>query len=127
MIDSFLVFFATIVSCIFFELVAIKATVLKLFNSYREQLKILNSKELSEDEKQQALLKNVSFQVKFLLLLILKLFLFISPFLLLYVMSSWLHFDASLLVTLEGLFISVVAVGFYILLKALYAKLFPNR
>jgi len=118
-----LIFFLTIVSCLVFDYIKLKSTTVDLINSYKELPSILNDGEISDDQKQKALLKSSKFQFKKLIELIFKIIVFLSPF------SLIIVFDISLLSLLEtrSVIISLIGVISFILMKKIHGKILKDK
>ncbi len=118
----------TVLSCILFEFSGLSTTLKNLVASYKHQFKVMANKELTDEMKQKELLQLISKQLVLIGKLIFAIFLFVAPFLSLFLLKK---IDESLnpdiLVTWWGLLIPVVTVILYLLLKQTYGKLFGNR
>ena len=124
----FIIFILTILSCLIFDNLGVVALVRKLTNSYKSQLTAMKDTNTSDEEKQKLLLQQVSKQMGYLLKLIGSILLFISPFLLLFLLEQYFtSLDVSALYSLVGISVSLVAVVLYIVLKKQYVKLYSNR
>lgn len=123
-----LIFGLTILSCIIFDNLGMVALVRNLTGSYSSQLQVMKNKDLSDEEKQKALMTQVSKQLGYLLKLIGSILLFIAPFLLIFVLERFLtSIHSEVLYTLEGILVSLLAVVGYIAIKKLYVKLLKSR
>ncbi len=118
-----MIFFLTIVSCLVFDSINFKSTSVELINSYKELPSILNDREISDDQKQKALLKSSKFQFKKLVELIFKIMVFLSPY------SLIILFDISLLTLLKtrSVIISLIGVISFILMKKIHGKILKDK
>jgi hypothetical protein len=83
---------------------------------------------LLEEDKQKALMQQVSRQLVLLGKLILGILLFIAPFLSLSLLQRWnKSLNLDILITFWGLLIPMLTVIVYILFKKAYARIFRNR
>lgn len=114
-------------SCLIFENLHVMRTVNELTNSYKGQLSVMQDKTLDDDQKQQALLKHVGQQMKYLILLFVKLIGFVSPFIV-YVLSGYFVEEVNIefLYSVTGIITSVVAVFIYIIFRKVYVRLFKR-
>jgi len=88
----------------------------------------MGSKDLNDEEKQKALMKQVSKQLGYLLKLIGSILLFIAPFLLIFLLERFFAaINSDVLYTLNGILVSLLAVVLYIAIKKLYVKLLKSR
>ncbi|MBT8303738.1 MAG: hypothetical protein KJP09_04645 [Bacteroidia bacterium] len=88
----------------------------------------MSDKSIEDDEKQKLLLQQISKQFVLLGKLVFGIFLFVAPFLSLFLLETFSpELNPNILVTWWGLLIPVVTVVFYILFKRHYGKLFRNR
>ena len=123
-----LIFFLTILSCFIFDNLGMVALVKNLTSSYKSQIQVMGNKHISDEEKQKALMKQVSIQIVYLLKLIGSILLFISPFLLIFILERFFPgVKSEALYGIEGILASVLAVVIYIVLKKQYVKLFKSR
>ncbi|MEX0291109.1 MAG: hypothetical protein AB3N14_18545 [Flavobacteriaceae bacterium] len=123
-----LIFILTLLSCFIFDNLGIVALVKNLTSSYKSQLQVMGDKELSDEEKQKALMQQVSKQIGYLLKLIGSILLFIAPFALIFILERFFPgINSAVLYSLEGILISVLAVVLYIVLKKQYVKLLKSR
>ncbi|SHF80170.1 hypothetical protein SAMN03080594_107185 [Arenibacter palladensis] len=123
-----LIFIITILSCIIFDNLGIITLVKNLTNSYKLQLKVLQDKTKTDEEKQKELLRQISKQIIYLLKLIGSIILFISPFLSIFIIDELFKTTYSeTLYSLVGILASLIAVVLYIILKKQYVKLFKKR
>ena len=100
----------------------------KLIGSYRLQLTVMQDKEMSDEDKQQVLLKQVGTQLGYLAKLVFFIILFISPFILYVLLESYSPLlDSALLYGLWGILVSLLAVLVYVLTSKLYGNLFSKR
>ena len=102
------------------------ATVKTLIASYREQMSIMGSKTLGDEEKQKALLKQLPIQLINLLKLVLGIILFLSPFLLLILFDQYIPVKAEVLYRVDGILVSCVAVVLFIAFKKKYGSVFKS-
>ncbi|TAI48583.1 hypothetical protein [Flagellimonas allohymeniacidonis] len=118
----------TVLSCILFEYSKLPSTLKNLTASYKEQFQIMSNKELSDEAKQKMLFQQISKQLKLIGKLILGIFLFVLPFLSLFVLEK---LDGSLnpdiLLTWWGLLTPIAVVILYMIFKKNYGRLFGNR
>lgn len=118
----------TILSCLLFEYSKLGETLKKLTTSYKEQFRIMADRTLLEEDKQKALMQQVSRQLVLLGKLILGILLFIAPFLSLSLLQRWnKSLNLDILITFWGLLIPMLTVIVYILFKKAYARIFRNR
>lgn len=83
---------------------------------------------MSDEEKQKALMQQVSKQIGYLLKLIGSILLFIAPFLLIFILERFFpSINSEVLYSLMGILTSVIAVVIYIVLKKQYVKLLKSR
>ncbi|RAJ16064.1 hypothetical protein LV92_00768 [Arenibacter echinorum] len=123
-----LIFIITILSCIIFDNLGIITLAKNLTNSYKLQLKVLQDKTKTDEEKQKELLRQISKQIIYLLKLIGSIILFISPFLSIFIIDELFKTTYSeTLYSLGGILASLIAVVLYIILKKQYVKLFKKR
>ena len=123
-----LIFGLTAVSCLIFDNLGLIRLVSNLMASYKSQIQVMKNQELSDEEKQKALMKQVGRQILYLLKLIGSIFLFIAPFLLIFVLEKFYPaVNSNVLYTLNGILVSVLAVVLYITIKKLYVKLLARR
>ena len=126
--DYLIIFILTIASCIIFDNLGVYALVRNLTGSYKTQMTVIGSKQISDEQKQKELLAMASKQVVMLLKLVGSIILFISPFLLVILFNDQLPWiNAEILYTAIGIGVSIAAVLIYVLLKRFYVKLFSNR
>lgn len=124
----FILVVLTILSCILFEYSHLSSTLKELIASYKHQFKVMSDKSIEDDEKQKLLLQQISKQFVLLGKLVFGIFLFVAPFLSLFLLETFSpELNPNILVTWWGLLIPVVTVVFYILFKRHYGKLFRNR
>ena len=118
----------TVLSCILFEYSKLSDTLKALKAAYALQFKVMSDKSISDEVKQKMLLSQISKQLVLLGKLIFGIFLFVAPFLSLFILEQfWSSLNPDVLVTWYGILIPVVIAGFYILLKRNYGKLFDKR
>ncbi len=118
----------TILSCVLFEFSKLKETLKKLTLSYKEQFSIMGDKSMPDEDKQKALMKQVSRQLILIGKLILGILLFIAPFLSLFLLQRWEEsLNPDILITFWGLLIPILTVSIYIIFKKTYARLFRDR
>tara|TARA_R110000764_G_scaffold28677_1_gene67521 strand:+ start:6500 stop:6832 length:333 start_codon:yes stop_codon:yes gene_type:complete len=99
-----------------------------LTNSYKLQVKVLQDKSKTDEEKQKELLRQISKQIIYLFKLIGSIILFISPFLSIFIIDELFKTTYSeTLYSLSGILASLIAVVLYIILKKQYVKLFKKR
>ncbi|MCM4172547.1 hypothetical protein DHD32_13735 [Arenibacter sp. TNZ] len=99
-----------------------------LTNSYKFQLKALQDKTKTDEEKQKELLHQISKQIIYLLKLIGSIILFISPFISIFVIDELFNSTHSeTLYSLGGTLVSLIAVVLYIIIKKQYVKLLKKR
>lgn len=123
-----IIFGLTILSCFIFDNLGMVALVRDLTGSYKSQIQVMQNKDLSDEEKQKALMKQVSKQMGYLLKLIGSILLFIAPFLLIFVLERFsTDIHSEVLYTLNGILVSLLAVVLYIAIKKLYVKLLKSR
>ena len=123
-----LIFFLTILSCLIFDNLGMVALVKNLTSSYKSQIRVMGNKDISDEEKQKVLMQQVSKQIGYLLKLIGSILLFISPFVLIFILEQFLpEVKSELLYSLKGILASILAVVLYIVLKKQYVKLFKSR
>lgn len=124
----FIIFILTLASCLIFDNLGILGLVRKLTGSYKSQLTAMRDPNTSDEEKQKLLLQQVSKQLGYLLKLIGSIVLFISPFLLLFLLENYIpSIQTAALYSLIGIAISLVAVVLYIVVKKQYVKLHNKR
>lgn len=124
----FLIFIITILSCAIFDNLGIMTLVKNLTNSYKFQLKALQDKTKTDEEKQKELLHQISKQIIYLLKLIGSIILFISPFISIFVIDELFNSTHSeTLYSLGGTLVSLIAVVLYIIIKKQYVKLLKKR
>lgn len=88
----------------------------------------MGNKDISDEEKQKALMQQVSSQIVYLLKLIGSILLFISPFLLIFLLERYFpNINSEALYSIKGISVSVLAVVLYIVLKKQYVKLLKSR
>jgi hypothetical protein len=88
----------------------------------------MRDKEISDEEKQKALMQQVSRQIVYLLKLIGSILLFIAPFLLIFLLERYFPaLSSEVLYSIEGILVSVAAVVIYIVLKKQYVRLLKSR
>ena len=122
------IFIITTLSCIIFDNLGITTLVKNLTNSYKFQLKALQDKAKTDEEKQKELLHQVSKQIIYLLKLIGSIILFISPFLSIFVIDELFNSTHSeTLYSLMGTSVSLIAVVLYIIIKKQYVRLLKKR
>ncbi len=123
-----LIFILTVGSCLIFDNLGIVALVNNLTGSYKTQIKVMGNKDISDEEKQKALMQQVSSQIVYLLKLIGSILLFISPFLLIFLLERYFpNINSEALYSIKGISVSVLAVVLYIVLKKQYVKLLKSR
>ena len=123
-----LIFIITILSCIIFDNIGMITLVKNLTNSYKLQVKVLQDKSKTDEEKQKELLGQISKQIIYLFKLIGSIILFISPFLSIFIIDELFKTTYSeTLYSLSGILASLIAVVLYIILKKQYVKLFKKR
>lgn len=123
-----LIFGLTVLSCIIFDNLGMLALVSNLTASYQKQIQVMGNKGLSDEEKQKALMSQVSKQLVLLLKLIGSILLFIAPFALIFLLERYIpSINSNVLYTLNGILVSVLAVVLYIVIKKLYVKLLKSR
>ena len=123
-----LIFIITILSCIIFDNIGMITLVKNLTNSYKLQVKVLQDKSKTDEEKQKELLRQISKQIIYLFKLIGSIILFISPFLSIFIIDELFKTTYSeTLYSLSGILASLIAVVLYIILKKQYVKLFKKR
>lgn len=99
-----------------------------LTNSYKLQVKVLQDKSKTDEEKQKELLRQISKQIIYLFKLIGSIILFISPFLSIFIIDELFNSKHSeTLYSLGGILASLIAVVLYIIIKKQYVKLFKKR
>ena len=122
-----IIFGLTLLCCLIFEWTSLTEVVHKLIGSYKLQLQTMQDKELSDEQKQQVLLKQVGVQIGSLLKLILLIVLFISPFIAYVLLEDQSPLlDSELLYGWIGIGVSFLAVFAYILIKKIYGQLFKK-
>ncbi len=118
----------TLLSCLLFEYSRLGETLKKLTSSYREQFRLMADKAMTDEDKQKALMKQVTKQLVLIGKLILGILLFVAPFLSLFLLQYWnKSLNPDILVTWQGLVIPILVVIVYIIIKKAYAHLFSNR
>lgn len=117
----------TVLSCILFEYSKLGDTLQQLKSAYALQFRVMSDKSISDEAKQKMLLSQISKQIMLLAKLIFGIFLFVAPFLSLFILERfWPSLDSDILLTWYGILIPVVTAVFYILIKRNYGKLFNN-
>lgn len=116
---TYLIVFAfTLVSCFLFDLIGVWPVVKKLTGSYKDQMKIMTDKQMSDEVRQKELLALIPGQLGNLLKLIGAILLFISPFIVYIFLADYSDFfQLEVLYSLLGIGASVVAVVLYIWFK----------
>lgn len=118
----------TVLSCILFEYSKLSDTLKALKTAYALQFKVMSDKSISDETKQKMLLSQISRQIVLLGKLIFGIFLFVAPFLSLFILERfWESLNPDILLTWYGIVIPIVTAVFYILLKRNYGKLFDKR
>jgi hypothetical protein len=103
-------------------------TVKTLIASYREQMAVMGSKTLDDEEKQKALLKQLPVQMLNLFKLILGIVLFISPFILFILFDRYIFpVKAEVLYQVDGILVSCIAVILFIVFKKKHGAIFKGR
>jgi hypothetical protein len=117
----------SILSAFLFEKLKAWGTVLKLKHSYLEQFGVLRDNNLNDDLKQKELFKNISFQLKHLSILLIKLLISISPMGLLVISAFYFdNLDPNDIYGFSGIMISSSAFILYILVRKYYDSLFRH-
>ncbi len=117
----------SILSAFLFEKVGTLDTVLKLKRSYREQLGVLRDNNLNDNLRQKELFKNISFQLKYLSILLIKLLISISPMGLLVISCYFFDIvDKNAINGISGIIVSSSAFILYILVRKYYVGLFRH-
>ncbi len=123
-----LLVFLTVISCILFESSKMPQTLKALKAAYSLQFKVMSDKSISDEVKQKMLLNQISKQVLLLGKLIFGIFLFVAPFLSLYILQRyWPSVNPDILLSWYGILIPIVTAALYIFLKRNYGKLFDKR
>lgn len=123
-----LIFVLTLLSCLIFDNLGIVALVSNLTQSYKTQLRVMGARDITDEEKQKALMQQISKQVVYLLKLIGSILLFIAPFMLIFLLERYFsNLHSEVLYSLWGILTSVIAVVFYIVVKKQYVKLLKSR
>ena len=118
----------TVISCILFEYSKLSDTLKALKAAYALQFKVMSDKSIPDEEKQKMLLSQISKQLVLLAKLIFGIFLFVAPFLSLFILQRfWASLNPDILLTWYGIVIPVVTAVFYILIKRNYGKLLNKR
>jgi drug/metabolite transporter (DMT)-like permease len=100
----------------------------KLTVSYKTQLEVMRNRDLSDEEKQKLLMQQTPKQLGYLLKLIGSILLFISPFVLIFVLEKYVDsIDSADLYSFQGIAVSLGAVLLYLLLKKQYVRIFKSR
>lgn len=124
----FLLIILTILSCFLFEFSKLHGTVKTLMASYKLQFKVMSDRSLTDAEKQQLLLKQISQQLLLIAKLIGGILLFVAPFLSLFLLQNLdERLNPDILVTWWGLLIPIITVIFYIIIKRNHGRLLGNR
>ena len=122
MFFNLIIFILTLLSCLIFDFLNLKSNSIDLLNSYKKLLIVLRDKTISDNEKQTTLFKLTKFQSKKLIMLIVKIFMFISPFSFL----IFLDISFSTLLEIESFIISLLGVILFVLIKKVYEKILKN-
>jgi hypothetical protein len=127
-----LVYFILIIlslgSCILFEYSKLSETVSELIASYKLQFQVMSDKMIDDSLKQKRLMEMVTKQLLLILKLIFGIFLFIAPFLSLFLLEKLdPRLNIGILVTFWGLLIPIITVLVYIFFKRSYGNIFRNR
>lgn len=118
----------TVLSCVLFEYSKLSDTIKALKAAYAKQFKVMSDKSISDEERQKLLLGQISKQLVLLGKLVFGIFLFVAPFLGLFVLERfWPSLNSDILLTWYGILIPVVTAVFYILIKRNYGKLLDKR
>jgi len=118
----------TVLSCILFEYSKVPDTLKALKAAYALQFKVMSDKSISDEVKQKMLLSQISKQLVLLAKLIFGIFLFVAPFLSLFILQQfWPSLNTDILLTWYGILIPIVTAALYILIKRNYGKLFDKR
>jgi len=115
-VDYFIVIGSTIFSCFIYLKIGIYNSLNKLIKSYKENLIILTKKRGVKDVQKQILF-NSFYQFKTLIFLICQIITLLSPFFLIYVISSYINFNFNIFYSLEGILISIISVLIFFLIK----------
>jgi len=117
----------TVLSCILFEYSNLADSFKRLKNSYTRQFKVMSDKTISDEAKQKVLMGEITKQLILLGKLILGIFLFVAPFLSLFILERfWPSLNADILLSWYGIVIPILTAVIYILVKRYYGKLFKN-
>lgn len=118
----------TVLSCILFEYSKLSDTLKALREAYALQFKVMSDKSISDEVKQKMLLSQISKQLALLAKLIFGIFLFVAPFLSLFILQRfWASLNPDILLTWYGIIIPIVTAVLYILIKRNYGKLLNKR
>ena len=113
-----IIFLLTLLSCFLFDKLRVYRIVTSLTASYKEQMAVMTAKDLNDEERQKKLMALIPQQLKGLLKLIGGILLFISPFFLYLLLSPYTEYlEASMLYSLYGIGVSLLAVLLYIWFK----------
>jgi len=113
----------SILSAFLFEKFGVWGTVLKLKHSYHEQFGVLLDNNLNDDLKQKELFKNISFQLKYLSILLIKMMISILPMGLLVISCYYFDYlDQNDLYGFLGIMVSAIALILYILVRKYYGN-----
>lgn len=114
----------TILSCILFEYSKLSNTLIALKAAYALQFKVMSDKSISDEAKQKMLLSQIFNQLVLLGKLIFGIFLFVAPFLSLFLLERfWSSLNPDILLSWYGIVIPILTAVFYILIKRSYGKL----
>lgn len=118
----------TILSCILFEYSNLSNTLKALKAAYARQFKVMSDKSISDEVKQKLLLGQISKQLMLLGKLIFGIFLFVAPFLSLFVIERFYpSLNPNILTSWYGILIPIGTAVFYVLIKRNYGKLLKKR
>ena len=125
MLGYAILFVATLLCCLIFERIKITGLVRRLLGSYKSQLEAMKNREMTDEEKQKALMSQVGTQFGLLLRLIGAIVLFVSPFILYVLLDPYSeHLDSGLLYEPLGIGVTFLAAAVYILFKKYYGRVF---
>lgn len=117
----------SILSAFLFEKVGALDTVLILKRSYLEQFGVLHDNNLNDDLRQKVLFKNILFQLKHLLILLIKLLICLSPMGLLVISGYYFDIlDQNGIYGISEIVVSSSAFILYILVRKYYVVLFRH-
>jgi hypothetical protein len=127
-VEYFAIFFLTVLSCLIYEKTGLAKTVKFLVASYRHQFSVMTDRSITDEMKQHELFVQIGIQLKLLFILVMKLTLLVSPFLIFILLDSiLLKIGHDQLYRLAGIGISIITVLLYFLIKTIYVRLFIDR